>query len=83
MTGNGLSVREREQIEIATGHAERGMEEVDVQLAKITPDVWFTAALCREYFNALKHEFKDGEYPILNDDQLIKILVGTINQVRR
>lgn len=80
---NGLSVREREQLEVAVGHAEQGLQEVDVQLAKVSPEVWFTAALCREYFNALKHEFKDGEFPVITDDQIITILTSTVGLIKK
>ena len=80
---NGLSIREKEQLEVAVGRAEQGLQEVDVQLAKVSPEIWFTAALCREYFNALKHEFKDGEFPVLGDDQLITILVNTVGLIKK
>jgi hypothetical protein len=83
MTPNGLSLREIEQIQLAAERSGQQMKEVDSSVAKLTPEIWTTAEIVREYFDALKTAFKDDERSILSEDQLIEVFVKTVGLIRR
>ena len=80
-----FSQREQEEMQAASARVAAQLEEIDVELAKAAPSVWYTAGLCREYYDALKETFRDEEnqMSLLTNDQIIRILVDTIGQIKR
>lgn len=80
-----LSRRELEQAAIAADKFERGGDrDVDMELAGLDANIRFEAGLCREYWEALKTEFKDGDGGlILSEDKLLEVMLATIGNIRK
>jgi hypothetical protein len=78
------SDREIESIRVVSDRVSQELDEMDVELAKAAPEVWFTAGLCREYYDALKQSFtEEGDPCSLTEDKIIQLLIGTIGLIKR
>lgn len=78
-----LSAREFEQNEMVGNIAQQELEDIDIKVAKVAPDIWLTAGIVREYYDALKATFKDDDdNPMLSGDQILKIVIGTVGHIR-
>ena len=53
--------REMEDRQAASNRVSEELDNVDVELAKAAPGVYYMAGLCRDYYEALKENFYDEE----------------------